>query len=64
MVNEDLNGKGGAMKIMLPSFESTDDGKEFVVIYVIVTFHGREGLRKIRTGVPFTIGICLKKNGA
>ena len=63
MVSEDLNGKGEAMKVMSPSFESTDNSKKFMVIYVVVTFCRGEGLRKIRTGVPFTIGIYLKKNG-
>ena len=64
VVGEDLDRKGGAMKIILPSFKSMDNGKEFVVIYIVVTFCGGERLRKIRTGMPFTIGICLKKNGA
>ena len=63
VVGEDLDGKWGAMKVVLPSFESRDNSKEFIVIYVIVMFHRGEGLRKIRTGMPFTIGICLKKNG-
>ena len=64
MVGEDLDGKGGAMKVMSPSFESTDNSKEFAAIYVVVTFCRGEGLRKIRTGMPFSIGIHLKKNGA
>ena len=63
MVNEDLNAEGGAMEVVLPSFESTDNGKEFMIIYIVVMFCREEGLRKVRTGMPFSIEICLKKNG-
>ena len=63
MVGEDLNGEGGTMKVVLPSFEGMNDGKEFVVIYVIVMLCRREGLRKVETRMSFSVGICLKKNG-
>ena len=51
------------MEVVLPSFESTDNGKEFMIIYIVVMFCREEGLRKVRTGMPFSIEICLKKNG-
>ena len=38
VVSEDLDGKGEAMKVMLSSFESADNSKEFTVIDVIFTF--------------------------
>ena len=63
MGSEDLNGEGGAVEVVLPSFESIDNGKEFMIIYIVVMFCRREGLRKVRIGMPFSIGICLKKNG-
>ena len=63
MVNEDLDGEGGTMEVMLPSFEDIDDGEELLVIYVIIMLCRREGLRKVGTGMPFSVGICLKNNG-
>ena len=63
VVSEDLDGEEGTMKVVLPSFEGMDDGREFMVIYVIVMPHERKGLRKIGIGMPFSIGICLEKHG-
>ena len=63
MVSGDLDGEGRTMKVVSPSLEGMDDGKEFTVVYVIVMFHGREGLEKVRTRMPFSVGICLKKDG-
>ena len=63
VVGKDLDREGGAMEVVLPGFESMDDSKEFVVIYVIIVFCGGEGLGEIGTGMPFTIRICLEKDG-
>ena len=38
VVCTDLYRKWGAMKVMLPGFQSADDGEEFSVIDVIVPF--------------------------
>ena len=38
VVGEDLDWEGGAMKVMAPSLEGTDDGKKFPIIYVIIMF--------------------------
>ena len=37
MVGEDLDWERRAMEVMSPSFEGVDDGKEFVIIDVIIT---------------------------
>ena len=51
------------METMLSSLESSDDSKEFMVIDIVVMFCRREGLEKVRTWVPFSIGISLEKDG-
>ena len=38
VVGEDLDWEGGTMKVVSPRFQGTDDGKEFLVIDVIVSF--------------------------
>ena len=45
MVGEDLHREGGTMEIMAPGFQGANDGKEFSVIDVVVSFGGGEGLR-------------------
>ena len=55
MIGEDLDGERGAMKVMSPGFEGTDNCQEFVIIDIIVSFCWRKGLRKIGTGMPFAI---------
>lgn len=42
MVNEDQYWEGGFMKIMSPGFQGADDGKEFAVVDVVVSFCLRE----------------------
>ena len=42
MVGEDLNRGGGALKVMPPSFQSADDGEEFPIEDIIVSFGGVE----------------------
>ena len=44
VVSEDLYWKGGAMKIVAPGFQSTNNGKEFSVVDIVVLLGGREGL--------------------
>ena len=38
VVSKDLNGKKGSVEVVSPGFQGTDDGKEFSVIDVIVSF--------------------------
>jgi len=38
MVGEDLNWKRRAVEVVSPGFEGTDDGKEFMIIDIIVSF--------------------------
>ena len=44
VVSEDLHRKGGAMKIVAPGFQGTDNSKEFSVVDVVVPLSGGEGL--------------------
>ena len=44
MVGEDLYREGGAVEIMAPGFQGANDGEEFSVINIVVTFGGGEGL--------------------
>ena len=55
MISENLDGKGGTMEVMSPGLEGMDDCQEFSVIDIIVLFCWGEGLREVRTGMPFTI---------
>ena len=55
MISKDLDGEGGTMEVMSPGFEGMDDCQEFSVIDIIVPFHWEEGLREVRTGMPFAI---------
>ena len=59
MIGENLNWEGGALEVMVPGVEATDDGKEFSVVDVVVVFSGGEQLGKVGTGVPVSIGVSL-----
>jgi len=48
-------------KEMSPSFESSDDGKEFPIIDLIVSFGGVKGLGEIPAGVVCPIFISLEE---
>ena len=47
VVSEDLHEEGGAIEVVSSGFQSTDDGKEFLVIDVIVSFSRDERLGEI-----------------
>ena len=64
MVGEDLHGEGRAVEIVAPRFQGANDGKEFSVVNIIVSFGGGEGLREVGTGVPIAVGVGLEKDGA
>ena len=42
MVGEDLDGEGRSREVLSPCFKGVEDGKEFSVIDVVVTFGGGE----------------------
>ena len=52
------------MEVVSPGFQGVNNGEEFPVIDVIVSFFQREQLGEIRAGMPITIGVCLEKDGA
>lgn len=47
---------------MLPRFQGTDDGKEFLVIHLVVSFCGVKGLGKVSTGMICSILISFKED--
>ena len=55
VISENLDWERGAVKVVSPSFESTDNHQEFMVVDIVVSFHWRKRLRKVRTGMPFAI---------
>ena len=55
MISENLDGEGGTVEVVSPGFEGMDDCQEFSIIDIIIPFCWREGLREVRTGVPFAI---------
>ena len=63
VIGEDLDGKGGTVEVMSPGFEGMDDGQEFSVVNIIVSFCWGEGLREVGTGMPFAIRVSLEKDG-
>ena len=44
VVSEDLYGKGGTMEIVAPRLQGANDGKEFAVINIVISFGRGEGL--------------------
>ena len=51
MVGEDRDGVRSSLQVLLPFYESEDDGEKLSIIYVIVAFRCGEGLGKVSTGV-------------
>ena len=47
VIHKDLDGEGGTMEIMSPRLQGTNDGKEFSVIDVIISFCSDEQLREV-----------------
>ena len=62
MVGEDLYWEGRAMEIVAPQFQGAEDGEELVIIDIVITLGGREGLQEIGAGVPVAVGVGLEKN--
>ena len=42
VVSEDLDGERRSMEVMFPGFQGTDNGEEFPVIDVVISFSGNE----------------------
>ena len=40
-----------------------NDGEEFLVVDVIISFHRNERLREVRTRVPVTVSVGLEEDG-
>jgi len=55
VVGKDLDWERRAVEVVSPGFKGTDDGEEFAVIDIIVSFCLREQLGEVRAGVPIPI---------
>ena len=55
MVSKDLNWERGTVEVVSEGFEGADDGEEFAIIDVIVSFCLRERLGEVGTGVPIAV---------
>ena len=64
MVGEDLDKEGRSREVLSPCFKGVEDGEEFSVIDVVVTFSGGERLGEVGARVPFAIGVSLEKYGS
>ena len=64
VICKDLYGERGAVEVVSPGLQGADDGEEFSVIDVVVSFRGDERLREIGTGVPVSICVGLKEDCA
>jgi len=55
VVSKDLDWERRAVEVVSPGFKGTDDGEEFVIIDIIVSFCLRERLGEVGAGVPIPI---------
>ena len=62
VIHEQGDGMGGSLQVMSPVFKSMDDGEQFPIIDVIVSFSRRESLRQVSAGVKIAITVLLHEN--
>src|SRR6267154_5197761 len=62
MVGEDNDRVWVPFEVMAPSFQGSDDGKEFPIVNLIVSFCGVKGLGKVSAGMIRSILISLEKD--
>ena len=62
VVGDDGNRVRGSLNILLPFIECKDDGKEFMIIDIIVSFSRDKCLREVGTWVGVAIGVILKED--
>src|SRR6267154_311183 len=62
MVSEDNDRVWVPFEVMAPSFQGSDNGKEFSIIDLIVSFCGVKGLGEVSTGMIRSVFISLKKD--
>ena len=49
------------MEVVAPRFQGANDGEEFMVIDVVVTLGGGEGLQEVGARVPVAVGVGLEE---
>ena len=64
VVSKDLDGERGTMEVVPSGLQGADDGEEFTVINVIVSFCRDEQLKEVRVRMPVTVDISLEEDGA
>ena len=59
MVSKESDGMGSSLELMSPMVEGTNDGKQLMIIDVVIPFGWDESLRKVHTGVKIAILVPL-----
>ena len=62
MVSENLDWERGALEVVAPGLETSNDCKEFVIVDIVVSFSGGEQLGEVGVGVLVPIGIGLQED--
>lgn len=62
MIGEQGDGVTGALEVVTPVVQGVDNSKQFAIINVVVTFHGREGLGQVCAGMEISIIILLHED--
>ena len=59
MVGEQGDGVTGALEVVAPVVQSVDDGEQFLIVDIIVSFSSGEHLREIGARMQVTLVILL-----
>jgi len=55
VVSKDLNWERETVEVVSEGFEGADDGEEFMIVDVVVSFCLRERLGEVGTGMPIVV---------
>ena len=64
VVGKDLYREWGSLEVVTPGFQGSNDGKEFPVVDVVVSFCWGEWLGKVGARVPIAIRVGLEEDCA
>jgi hypothetical protein len=56
VIGNDIDLMLGSLEVMMPDFETFKDGKQFLVMHIIVALGVSEGMGVECDGVDFTVG--------
>ena len=64
VVCEDLDCGGGPQEVMAPGVQSLHDGKQFMIIDIVIVFSWPKCLGKVGTGMPIPVDVLLQQHSA